>query len=89
SIANNTYSTIEPFIGKGFRDMTRLAGGKPDMWADIVLLNHGNIVNALDSYINSLLHIKSIMQQAAQTNDRTLLYKYFATIRQEWEKYND
>ena len=86
---NSTYSTIEPFIGKGFRDMTRLAGGKPDMWADIVLLNHGNIVNALDSYINSLLHIKSIMQQAAQTNDRTLLYKYFATIRQEWEKYND
>ena len=86
---NSTYSTIEPFIGKGFRDMTRLAGGKPDMWADIVLLNHGNIVNALDSYINSLLHIKSIMQQAAQTNDRTLLYKYFATIRQKWEKYND
>lgn len=86
---NSTYSTIEPFIGKGFRDMTRLAGGKPDMWADIVLLNHGNIVNALDSYINSLMHIKSIMQQAAQTNDRTLLYKYFATIRQKWEKYND
>ncbi|HOM87149.1 MAG TPA: prephenate dehydrogenase [Spirochaetota bacterium] len=89
SITNNTYSTIEPFIGKGFRDMTRLAGGKPDMWADIVLLNHGNIVNALDSYINSLLHIKSIMQQAAQTNDRTLLYRYFATIRQKWEKYNE
>ncbi len=86
---NSTYSTIEPFIGKGFRDMTRLAGGKPDMWADIVLLNHGNIVNALDSYINSLMHIKSIMQQAAQTNDRTLLYKYFATIRQKWGKYND
>jgi len=36
-----------PFIGNGFRDMTRIAGGSPEMWADIFTANGDNMEKAL------------------------------------------
>ncbi len=39
-----------PFIGNGFRDMTRIASGSPDMWSDIVLMNRENIARALAGF---------------------------------------
>ncbi len=36
--------------GPGFRDTTRVAGGSPDMWHDIVKTNRGAILEALQKY---------------------------------------
>ncbi|HVZ81400.1 MAG TPA: prephenate dehydrogenase [bacterium] len=37
-------------IGSGFRDFTRIAGGNPTMWRDIVEMNHKEIERALRGY---------------------------------------
>jgi len=79
---------MQPFIGKGFKDMTRLAGGSPDMWADIVLLNNANIIAVLDDYVQSLEKVKHIMQKAALHNDRNLLFQYFEEVQSKWNKYH-
>lgn len=81
-------SDMQPFIGKGFKDMTRLAGGSPDMWADIVLLNNTNIISVLEDYVKSLMKVKHIMQKAALHNDRNLLYQYFEKVQSKWNKYH-
>ncbi|MGB4268736.1 MAG: prephenate dehydrogenase [Spirochaetota bacterium] len=69
----NNPADMQPFIGKGFKDMTRLAGGSPDMWADIVLLNNTNIIAALEEYIKSLTKVKHSIQQASLHNDRDVM----------------
>jgi prephenate dehydrogenase len=37
-------------VGSGFRDFTRIAGGNPDMWGDIVELNRNEIRLVLSRY---------------------------------------
>ncbi len=38
------------FSGPGLRDMTRLAGGNPVLWRDIVLANRAPVLEALEEY---------------------------------------
>ncbi|NMB63425.1 MAG: prephenate dehydrogenase [Spirochaetes bacterium] len=84
----NNPSDIQPFIGKGFKDMTRLAGGSPDMWSDIVLLNNTNIIAVLEDYIQSLNKVKHRIQQASLHNDRDVLCRYFEEVQKKWIKYH-
>ncbi len=49
--------------GPGFRDMTRLAGGDPEMWRDIVLTNRGAIVAALDAFTGRLGELRSLVER--------------------------
>ncbi|MEW6525421.1 MAG: prephenate dehydrogenase [Spirochaetota bacterium] len=84
----NNPSDMQPFIGKGFKDMTRLAGGSPDMWADIVLLNNTNIIAVLENYIQSLTKVKHSIQQASLHNDRDVLCRYFEEVQNKWNKYH-
>lgn len=37
-------------VGSGFRDFTRIAGGNPSMWRDIVEMNQGEIRSALREF---------------------------------------
>jgi prephenate dehydrogenase len=37
-------------VGSGFRDFTRIAGGNPSMWRDIVEMNHEEILKALREF---------------------------------------
>lgn len=82
------YESMRPFIGKGFKDTSRLAGGSPDMWADIVLLNSGNIIHALEDYLNVLHGTKDVIVQASKNNDREPLRRYFEDVQQKWKKHN-
>ncbi len=52
---------IEYFMGKGFRDFTRLSSGSPDIWTDIFLLNRENICNSLHKVIEELQSIKRLV----------------------------
>ncbi|MCX8124358.1 MAG: prephenate dehydrogenase [Spirochaetes bacterium] len=83
------FSDMQPFIGKGFKDMTRLAGGSPDMWADIVLLNSDNILVMLNKYMQSIMKVTQIIEQASSQNNRTMLHEYFAQVQAEWNTYNE
>jgi prephenate dehydrogenase len=46
----------------GFRDMTRIASGRPDIWLDICRQNNDAIVRTLDRFINELMSIRDIVK---------------------------
>ena len=48
----------------GFRDMTRIASGHPDIWLDICDQNRPAIVNALDRLIVGLTDMRDIVDSA-------------------------
>ena len=39
--------------GAGLRDSTRIAGGDPELWAQIMRSNQGNLVEALKLWLKS------------------------------------
>ncbi len=45
---------IMPFIGRGFRDVTRISSGSPEIWGDIINLNKNNLVDSLHAVIDAL-----------------------------------
>ncbi len=47
----------------GFRDMTRIASGRPGIWPDVCAENRGAIVEVLDQLIAELTDIRSIVDQ--------------------------
>jgi prephenate dehydrogenase len=47
-----------PFIGKGFRDMTRLAEGSADVWTEIGCMNARDIIDAIDRCMHELERVR-------------------------------
>ncbi len=45
----------------GFRDLTRLAASKPDLWADILISNTHELADALDGFAEALEEIKGLL----------------------------
>ena len=48
----------------GFRDATRLAGGDPEMWRDILLTNRKAVLAAIDAFDESLMHLRDLLELA-------------------------
>jgi prephenate dehydrogenase len=48
----------------GFRDVTRLAAGDPEMWRDILLTNRKELLRAIDSLAHSLGSARQIVARA-------------------------
>lgn len=48
----------------GFRDATRLAGGDPEMWRDILATNRRPILAALDRFEENLMQIRDLLEIA-------------------------
>lgn len=69
---------IEPFIGNGFRDTTRVASGSPDMWRDISLMNRDNIIMAIDRMVAELGRFRSVLSESDADADAGPLLDYFA-----------
>ncbi len=46
------------FSGAGFRDFTRIAASRPEIWRDICLMNRENIVEMIERYQFSLNRLK-------------------------------
>ncbi|MGB8343455.1 MAG: prephenate dehydrogenase [Ktedonobacteraceae bacterium] len=71
----------------GFRDMTRLAAGSPEMYRDICLTNRDALLRWLDDYIATL----STFRQHIAARDRNLAEE-FAKVQQlriEWQTAHD
>ncbi|HSV97046.1 MAG TPA: prephenate dehydrogenase [Spirochaetota bacterium] len=58
-----------PFIGSGFRDLTRIAMGSPDMWADIVAANGANIAGGIDDLIKKLEYVRRFITEGGHDVD--------------------
>jgi len=47
----------------GFRDVTRLASGDPEMWRDILLTNRGAVLSALDKFSAETAKLRDLIDQ--------------------------
>ncbi|MDR3000055.1 MAG: prephenate dehydrogenase/arogenate dehydrogenase family protein [Fibromonadaceae bacterium] len=72
SIAAGVFSTSVKkhlhLAGRGFRDMTRIAGSSWGMWKDILETNKENIAEALETYAKKALEMKKELD-ALQLNE--------------------
>lgn len=62
----------------GFRDMTRIASGRPDIWLDICSENRTAIVGALDQLIGELSDVRT----AVDAGDRAALLDRLSRARE-------
>ncbi len=73
-----TWSDAALLAANGFRDMTRLAGGSPEMYRDICMTNDKAIVTLLDAYIDTLQKMRdTILTQDKHLGD------FFAETQQQ------
>jgi prephenate dehydrogenase len=63
-----------PVSATGLRDMTRLAGGDPEMWRDIMTTNRTAIIGSLDKFSRSLTRLRGLLD-----NDDALAVERFFT----------
>jgi len=61
------------FIGGGFRDTTRIAESRPEIWKDIILTNQQNILTGIEDIQKKLEDCK----QALQRNDVDRIMDFF------------
>jgi len=63
--------TSHLYAGPGLRDTTRVAGGNPDLWLEILLENRDEVMRALAAYQDEIqgLHAALANRDAAQLRD--------------------
>ena len=74
---NDEHSVLLRLAAGGFRDMTRIASSHPAIWPDICLANRDAIIGALDSYLDELTRVRSIVADG----DRDSLLALLADAR--------
>ncbi len=78
------WSKMSKLAASGYRDMTRLASGNPDMHADICLTNKHNIASWLDTIIAKLQELRATVSEG-DTRIRVML-TLAREARQKWLK---
>jgi prephenate dehydrogenase len=61
------------FVGPGFKDFTRIAGGPFEMWTEICLENREEIGRALDQLIEELAKVRAAVENSDAVELRTML----------------
>jgi prephenate dehydrogenase len=74
-----------PVAATGFADMTRLAGGDPEMWRDIVATNHAAILEAIDAAAEHLAALRRDVVAAAE--DPAAIYNTLQTAQARHKQY--
>lgn len=64
---------IHDVIGNGFRDTTRIAAGRPELWAEICLTNREALLNSLDELTAEFTAFKA----ALESQDGAALERFF------------
>lgn len=62
----------------GFRDCTRVAGGLPSMWREIIYGNRHNVLEGLEKMEREILRVKEIL---SQDDDGAALESYLERSR--------
>lgn len=60
--ANRSEEAIGEFVGNGYRDTTRIAGGSAGMWAEILLGNRVEVVNSVSDLMVELTKLKTFLE---------------------------
>ncbi|MGD1020466.1 MAG: prephenate dehydrogenase/arogenate dehydrogenase family protein [Verrucomicrobiia bacterium] len=61
------------FVGPGFKDFTRIAGGPFEMWTEICLENREEIGRSLDALIEELAKVRAAVKNADAVELRAML----------------
>ena len=69
---------VRPFVGNGFRDATRIADGRPEIWRDICLINAPAIRGGLTDLIRSL----QALSAAIESGDSAQVESFFERGRE-------
>jgi prephenate dehydrogenase len=73
--------------GGGYRDMSRLAAGNPDMYAAIARTNRGNVAAALDEVIHTLTRLRRHLD--ADDPRLVELFEEARATRERWKRERD
>lgn len=85
--ADASWNEAAILAASGFRDMSRLAAGSPEMYRDICLTNSEAITHWLDAYIASLQHMREQIAQRERSLGETFAEAQQA--RQYWQALQD
>lgn len=69
------------FSGGGLRDTTRIAASSPEMWRDICIANHENLIKMVDQYIQQLQDFRELLKN----QDGSGLYHAIARAKESRE----
>jgi prephenate dehydrogenase len=64
--------------GPGWRDMTRLAGGSPELWTEILSRNRAPVTNAIEGLIAKLREVRNHLENGREAR----LHEFLAEARQ-------
>jgi len=83
---DNAWRDMKFLTAGGFRDVSRLAAGSPDMHRDICATNREAITRWIDSSIDELQHMRSLIAAGSGEADETLLARFTEArdARAEW-----
>jgi len=56
---------VHALVGRGFRDVTRIAAGRPEIWRDICLTNRKAIVQGLDETAAQMQAVRQFIEDGA------------------------
>lgn len=73
---------LGPFIGSGFKDTTRVAEGRPEVWRDISLTNRDAILDGVDATVEML----NAFRRALDARDADALDAFFERGRAARER---
>ncbi len=71
-------SQLQPYVGSGFRSLTRLTGGSPVMGKDLLLSNRDNLLLELDLFLAKIAELK----RQLQNSDETTLLQFLQECQQ-------
>ena len=63
------------FAGTGFQDITRLAGGSPDVWAEIYVTNRNAVLEALERLEENIHRWKTFLKEGDRESILTFLHE--------------
>lgn len=70
---------INTFISNGFRDVTRVSSGSPEMWCDIIELNRENILSSISNMIDVLKSLQGIIEKEHSGSGKS--YNFFLDVK--------
>ncbi len=74
----NKMETGEGFVGNGFRDVTRISAGSPDMWSEIVSGNKEKILKVIDMAVDEIFDFKEMIMSET---DNQKIFEYFSKAK--------
>jgi prephenate dehydrogenase len=84
---NPSWGDAALLASSGFRDMTRLAAGNPEMYRDICLTNSEALVRCLNDYILTLARLRERI--AAHDRDLNETFAQAQELRLRWQTSHD